>query len=96
MWSNIKEAFSVLSYLDLAALAFLAYEVHARGWPYVKAKFVAVSATVRHDVDRLEGVVADMVHRVVSIEKLLVQAKIAIPAPAEPIVPVTGPLPPKA
>jgi hypothetical protein len=86
MWSNIKEAFSILSWLDLAALAFIAYEVHARGWPYVKGKLQSAASAFKTDVSDLEL-------RVKSIETLLLQAKIAIPAPTEPIVPVTGPVP---
>lgn len=90
MWTDIKELFSVLSYLDLAALAIIAYEVHARGWPWVKAKLLAIASAFKTDV-------ADIEHRIQSIENVLVQAKIAVPAPDPNIgghPPVVAPQPP--
>ncbi len=81
MFANLREAFALLSYLDLVALAIIAWEIHRHGWPYVKAKFVAVGGFFKSEIGNVDAVVADLVHRVESIEHIMVQSKIAAPAP---------------
>ena len=87
MWSNIKELLSVISWLDLIALVIIGWAIWAHGWSWVRDKGASIWSRVRTS----ELFIEDLGHRVSSLEKILVQAKIAVPAPLPSNSPITLP-----
>ena len=77
MWSNIRELLSVISWLDLIALVIIGWAIWTHGWSWVKDKGASIWSRVRTS----EIFIEDLGHRVSSLESILVQAKIAVPAP---------------